>query len=129
VTAHMMSVVEKKKTVLVVDDQPKLIRFIEISLKLAGFDVISATSGEEALNLVRSANPDIILLDILMPGMDGFQVLRQLRTFSQVPVIAFSASPANREPATRLGANDFMPKPFQPEEMLRRIEALLDGRP
>lgn len=115
----------KKQCVLVVDDHPKVLRFIEIDLKLCGFEVITATSGNEALELVNSTKPDIVLLDIIMPGMDGFEVLRKLRDFTQLPVIAFSASPGNYDEAMRLGANDFVAKPFQPDEMVKRIKALL----
>jgi two-component system KDP operon response regulator KdpE len=115
----------KKQCVLVVDDHPKVLRFIEIDLKLRGFEVITTTSGSEALELVKSAKPDIMLLDIIMPEMDGFEVLEKLRNFTQLPVIAFSASPGNYRDAMRLGANDFMPKPFQPDEMVRKIKALL----
>jgi two-component system, OmpR family, KDP operon response regulator KdpE len=120
-----MNAEEKKQCVLVVDDHPKVLRFIEIDLKLRGFEVITTTSGSEALELVKSAKPDIMLLDIIMPEMDGFEVLKKVRSFTQLPVIAFSASPANYEDAMRLGANDFMPKPFQPDEMVRRIKTLL----
>jgi len=115
----------KKQCVLVVDDHPKVLRFIEIDLRLCGFEVITTTSGSEALELVKSARPDIMLLDIIMPEMDGFEVLKKLRDFAQLPVIAFSASPGNYHDAMRLGANDFMPKPFQPDEMVRRIKVLL----
>jgi two-component system KDP operon response regulator KdpE len=115
----------KKQCVLVVDDHAKVLRFIEIDLRLRGFDVMTTSSGNEALELVKSAKPDIMLLDIIMPGIDGFEVLRKLRDFTQLPVIAFSASPGNYEEAMRLGANDFVPKPFQPDEMVRRIKTLL----
>jgi len=111
--------------VLVVDDHPKVLRFIEIDLKLRGFEVVTTTSGSEAVELVKSAKPDIVLLDIIMPGIDGFEVLKKLRDFTQLPVIAFSASPGNYQDAMRLGANDFMAKPFQPDEMVKRIKALL----
>ena len=115
----------KKPCVLVVDDHPKVLRFIEIDLKLRGFEVVTTTSGSEALELVKSGKPDIVLLDIIMPGMDGFEVLKKLRDFTQLPIIAFSASPGNYQDAMRLGANDFMAKPFQPDEMVKRIKALL----
>lgn len=116
----------KKLRVLVVDDQPMVLKFIAIDLKLHGYDVIAVSSGEEALELVKSANPDIMLLDIIMPGIDGFEVLRQLRSFSRIPVITFSASASNYHDAIRLGANDFITKPFQPEEMEKRIAALIN---
>jgi len=120
-----MNNTEKKPIVLVVDDHPKVLRFIEIDLKLRGFEVVTTLSGEEALEFVKAKKPDIMLLDIIMPEMDGFEVLKQLRAFSQLPVIAFSASHTNRDDAMRLGANDFITKPFHPDEMVRRIEAFL----
>jgi two-component system KDP operon response regulator KdpE len=121
-----MNHIQKKKRVLVVDDHPKVLRFIEIDLKLRGYEVVTATSGEEALELVKSRKPSIMLLDIIMPGVDGLEVLKQLRTYSQLPVIAFSTSPGERDDALRLGADDFMPKPFEPTGMVRKIEALLN---
>ncbi len=123
-----MNKAEKKQCVLVVDDHPKVLRFIEIDLKLRGFKVITTTSGEEALELVKSAKPDIVLLDIIMPGIDGFAVLKELRTFTKLPVIAFSASPGNQDEALRLGADDFMHKPFDPDDMVRKIKALLRSK-
>ena len=114
-----------KQCVLVVDDHPKVLRFMEIDLKLRGFRVVTTTSGPEALELVKSAKPDIVLLDMIMPGIDGFEVLRRLRAFTQLPVIAFSASPGSYDDAMSLGANDFVTKPFQPDEMVGKIKALL----
>jgi DNA-binding response OmpR family regulator len=117
--------ITRKQCVLVVDDHPKVLRFIEIDLKLRGYEVMTALSGEEALALVKAACPDIMLLDIIMPDMDGLEVLKRLRCFSQLPVITFSASAGNYHDAIRCGASDFMTKPFEPDEMARRIEALL----
>jgi CheY-like chemotaxis protein len=114
-----------KKCILVVDDHPKVLAFIAIDLKLRGFSVSTATSGEEALKKMDSEKPDIILLDILMPGMSGFDVLEKLREYSQIPVIAFSASPENHEPAIRAGANIFIHKPFDPDDMARKIGELV----
>ena len=120
-----MSDIKKKRSVLVVDDEQKLLRFVEISLRIRGFDVVTTTSGQEALDLVKSAKPDIMLLDVIMPGIDGFQVLKELRTFTGLPVIVFSASPGNQEKALQLGANDFMPKPFDADELVRRIKKIV----
>lgn len=120
-----MSKTEKKKRVLIVDDHPKVLTFIEIDLKLRGFEVVCASCGKEALEMVSTAKPDIVLLDMIMPGMDGSEVLQELRTFTDLPVIAFSASPGNQDTALRLGANDFIHKPFDPDDMVRRIRALL----
>jgi two-component system KDP operon response regulator KdpE len=120
-----MNDIERKRRVLVVDDHPKVLRFIEIGLKLRGYEVMTTVSGEEALGLVKSGKTDIMLLDIIMPGIDGFEVLRKLRGFTQLPVIAISASSENHASALNLGANDFMTKPFEPDEMVNRINALL----
>jgi len=121
-----MTETAKKKLVLVVDDHPKVLKFIEIDLKLRGFEVVSSTSGKEALELLRSRKPDIVLLDMIMPGIDGFGMLKALRTFTDLPVIAFSASPGNQDEALRLGADDFVHKPFDPDDMARRIKAFVE---
>jgi two-component system, OmpR family, KDP operon response regulator KdpE len=115
----------KKPCILVVDDNPQVLRFVEIDLKLRGFTVITTTFGKKALDLVKSVKPDIMLLDIVMPGTDGFTVLKELRTFTKLPVVAFSASPGNQDEALRLGADDFLNKPFESDDLERRINALL----
>jgi two-component system KDP operon response regulator KdpE len=126
----LMNTEDKKLRVLVVDDHPEVLRFIEIDLRIRGFEITAASSGDEALKLVESPRPDIMLLDLVMSGMDGFEVLETLRMFSQLPVITFSASPGNEQGAMRLGANDFMAKPFQPDEAADRIRTLLSrGQP
>ena len=118
---------DKKKFVLVVDDQPKLLKFIEIDLKLRGFDVITTSDPEEALALIKEANPDIALLDMVMPRMNGFEVIRKIRAENDhLPIIAFSASPGNQDAAMEAGADDFMHKPFDPDVMARRITKLLE---
>jgi two-component system KDP operon response regulator KdpE len=116
--------IAKRKRVLVVDDQLPLLKFIEVKLRLCGCEVITASSGREALELARSAKPDIMLLDIIMPGMDGFEVLRELRTFTELPVIVLSARPCSSNQAMSLGANSFIHKPFDPEELVKRIKVL-----
>lgn len=116
----------KDQLVLIVDDHKEVLRFMEIGLKHHGFEVITATSGVEALELIQSREPQIMLLDIVMPMMNGLEVLRQLRTFSSMPVIAFSATPENHDDALNYGANDFMAKPFYPEQMIGRIKALIN---
>jgi DNA-binding response OmpR family regulator len=120
-----MIITSKKPSVLVVDDHPRVLRFIEISLKLHGFEVRTADCGENALALLKTNRPDIMLLDIIMPGISGLEVLSQTRSFTRMPVIAFSASSDNHFDAIRLGANDFLTKPFEPDEMVRKIEAQL----
>ena len=114
-----------KIRVLVVDDEPGVLRFVKSGLSLAGFDVTTANSGEEALQFARIVNPDIMLLDILMVPMSGFDVLSQLRTFSRVPVIVFTARSDIGAMAVKEGANGFLAKPFKPEELVRKITETL----
>lgn len=116
----------RKQRVLVVDDDPRIIRFIRASLMAHGYDVLTATNGEEALEVVRMNPPDIMLLDIRLPVKDGFEVLQELRTFSSMPVIAFSANSSVSKQALSLGANDFISKPFTPDEMITRTRAILN---
>ncbi len=113
------------KKVLLVDDEPAIVKVIGIKLRVSGFTVITASNGSEALDIVKTSQPDIMLLDIIMPGIDGFEVLKRLREVSSLPVIVFSARPENAQKARGLGANDFLSKPFDVDEMVKRIEKLL----
>jgi two-component system KDP operon response regulator KdpE len=116
----------RKQRVLVVDDDPRIIRFIRASLMAHGYDVLTAINGEEALEVVKMNTPDIMLLDIRLPVKDGFEVLQELRTFSSMPVIAFSANGSVSKQALSLGANDFISKPFIPDEMITRTRSILN---
>jgi two-component system KDP operon response regulator KdpE len=116
-----------KKIILIVDDQPRMLRFMEIELRLSGFEVITTTSGVEALEIARSGRPDLMILDILMPEIDGYEVLRQLRGFSDLPVIAVSASITNSAKALELGANSFFAKPFRANDIVPKINAFLEA--
>jgi two-component system KDP operon response regulator KdpE len=115
-----------RKKVLVVDDETPILRFVDASLKIAGYDVITTDSGEEALQLVKQEHPDILLLDIFMVPLSGFDVLHRLRKFSEVPVIAFSARSFVSDQALEMGASDFISKPFKPDELERRIRNILE---
>lgn len=117
----------KKRVVLVVDDDESILKIVRISLKVFGYSVITANSGEEALRLVEREKPDIMLLDVLMPEMDGLETLKRLRTVSDIPVIVFSARSSSREEALKRGANDFIAKPFTPERLAQKISAVLDA--
>jgi DNA-binding response OmpR family regulator len=119
---------EIRKKVLLVDDERAIRKVLSIKLKISGYDVVAASSGREALEQIESACPNVMLLDVIMPGIDGFEVLRRLRTFSELPVIVLSARPENAQKALSLGANDFMAKPLDFDDMMRRIERLLDHR-
>jgi DNA-binding response OmpR family regulator len=114
-----------KTRILVVDDDDRIRRFVRLNLTLSGYDVTEAASGEEAIKQLETDKPDMMLLDMLMPVMDGFQVLKRLRAVSGLPVIAFSAHTFAAEEALCLGANDFLGKPFNPDELLSRIKRLL----
>jgi len=114
-----------KMCVLVVDDDVKILRFLSSSLRLAGYEVVTTISGEEALQLVKSENPNVMILDILMSPVDGFEVLKRLRATSKLPVIAISAHASSAEEALNLGANSFLPKPFRPDELIKRIESVI----
>jgi two-component system, OmpR family, KDP operon response regulator KdpE len=126
-TTSSQGVISKVR-VLVVDDDVKILRFIGASLRLNGYDVTTITRGEEALKLAGSGKADIIVLDILMPVMDGFEVLRKLRSVSELPVIVISANVSAAEKALSLGANDFLAKPFLPDELIKRIGALKEHK-
>ncbi len=116
----------KRFRILIVDDEERILRFLTSKLKASGYDVVTAQNGLEALDRITSQQPDLVVLDLLLPKMHGFDVLRELRSFSSVPVIILSAlgADAERIKGLRLGADDYMPKPFNPDELLARIEAV-----
>jgi DNA-binding response OmpR family regulator len=119
--------VETKKHVLVVDDEPGIVNVLRIKLRLHGYEVITTTSGAEAIEIIRTQKPDIVLLDILMPGVTGMDVLDRVRTFSQVPIVVFTAKPDIVQYAMNLGANGSISKPFDPDQLVAKIEAVLLG--
>lgn len=112
--------------VLVVDDEVRIVNFLVSKLKASGYEVLSAANGRAGLEQVKAQEPDLIVLDLLMPKMDGLEMLRQLRSFSTVPVIILTAkgADADRIQGLQLGADDYMPKPFNPDELVARIEAI-----
>jgi two-component system response regulator MprA len=111
----------------VVDDEAGILSFVKISLSMAGYEVITTTRGEEGLRLVETAKPDIMLLDILMTPVTGFDVLEKLRPSSQLPVIVFTAKSDFGERAMKEGANGYLTKPFMPEQLVNKIEEVLNG--
>jgi two-component system KDP operon response regulator KdpE len=115
-----------KFRVLLVDDEPRITKFLKIKLKGSGYAVLTAESGEEALEQVLAQEPDLVVLDIIMPGMDGFETLKQLRAISGIPVIILSAKGENTDKITGLdlGADDYLAKPFSADELVARIEAI-----
>jgi DNA-binding response OmpR family regulator len=118
---------EESKLILVVDDEPRMRRFMRMNLDLEGYRVIEADNGLEAVDRVREDLPDLVLLDVMMPEMDGFEALRLIRQTSNVPVIMLTvkADEEDRIKGLELGADDYVTKPFSPRELASRIKAVL----
>jgi two-component system response regulator ArlR len=114
-----------KQRVLLIDDEDRIVNFLAMKLKISGYEVFCADEGEKGLELAKTAEPDLMLLDIIMPGIDGVEVLRRLRQFSNMPVIVLSAKDNISAEVLRLGANSVMSKPFNPDELMSRIRTLL----
>ncbi|MCD6424810.1 MAG: response regulator transcription factor [Anaerolineales bacterium] len=113
--------------ILAVDDEQRMVRFIQLNLEQDGFEVVTAYNGKEALEQVRTQLPDLILLDIMMPDINGFEVLKKIREVNNVPVIMLTAKGEedDRIQGLELGADDYITKPFSPRELVSRIRAVL----
>jgi two-component system KDP operon response regulator KdpE len=117
----------RDKLILIVDDEPRLVTFMRVNLEAEGCRIISADNGRKALERVREDMPDAVLLDIMMPGLDGFETLRRLREFSAVPVVILTAKDEedDRIRGLELGADDYIGKPFSHRELVSRLRAVL----
>ncbi len=127
---------QSKQTILVVDDEPRMVRFVKMNLDLEGYITLEANDGLQALEKVRDHNPDLVLLDVEMPGMDGFETLARVREISDAAVIMLTvrSDEEDRVKGLDLGADDYVTKPFSPRELSSRIRAVLrrfetPGRP
>ncbi len=123
----MMDTRIRDRRILVVDDEERMVRFIRLNLEHDGFQVIEAFRGAQAIDKLRSGLPDLILLDVMLPDIDGFEVLRMIREISSVPVIMLTAKGEedDRVRGLELGADDYITKPFSPRELVSRVRAVL----
>lgn len=115
------------RAILVVDDEQAIVRILHLRLVTAGYTVRTASGGEEALTLLSAEPVDLVILDVTMPGMDGFATLRQIRRTSRVPVIMLTGwtRATEKVQALRDGADDYLTKPFNPDELVARVAAVL----
>ena len=113
--------------ILVVDDEPRYLALVQINLETAGYSVITAMDGQQAVDAVAAEKPDIVLLDVMMPVMDGFTACERIREFSSVPIIILTAKGEERDRVRGLdaGADDYIVKPFSAQELLARVRAVL----
>lgn len=111
--------------ILIVDDQPQFRRALRVALALKGYEIREAANGVDALSLMRNEAPDLVLVDWLMPGMDGSGLCRAIRTRSDVPIIVITSRRDARAEALAVGANDYLTKPFAVDELLVHIESAL----
>lgn len=117
----------KKTTILAADDDPQLLRLVTRNLQLEGYDVIAVSDGQQALEQIETSVPDLILLDVMMPRLDGFSVSQRVREFSAVPIIIVTArgQDSDKVRGLDLGADDYLTKPFSVGELLARVRAVL----
>ncbi|PZX04935.1 DNA-binding response OmpR family regulator [Psychrobacillus insolitus] len=114
-------------TILVVDDELEMRNLIALHLQQSGFDVVQAENGNDAIKIVRSSNIDLVLLDVMMPNKDGFQVCQELREFTSIPIVFLTALDAKDDlvKGLKLGGDDYVVKPFTAIELTARIDAIL----
>lgn len=121
------------RRILVVDDEIYILHILEFSLSMEGYEVVTASDGNEAVKKLKECNPDMVVLDVMMPGLDGFAVCREIRANEAsraIPVILLSAKgrSVDREAGLAAGADDYIVKPFSPRHLLERIRELFEAR-
>ena len=119
-----------KKKILIVDDEPDILKLTSLRLKKLGYDVLTAVDGKEALDAIRSETPDLVLLDLLLPIMDGAEVCKRVKNdkkLRHIPIILFTAhsDTMTAEKAKSFGADGYIVKPFDPEELMNKIGQIL----
>jgi len=123
----MQESLQKTNTILVIEDNQDMLQLLRRILELEGYHVVLATNGASGMNLLRDSKPDLVLLDIMMPGPDGYMTLESIRQYSSVPVIMVTAKLETEalQKALDLGADDYVKKPFRPAVLLARVKAKL----
>ena len=126
-TEEMQGETDSRQRILVADDEASIRRILETRLKMVGYEVVVAEDGEEAVNVFNKTNPDLIVLDVMMPKMDGYGVTREIRRTSDVPIIILTAlgDVSERITGLELGADDYVEKPFDTKELVARVKAVL----
>jgi len=119
------------KKILIVDDEPEIVKMVTLRLKASGYEILSGTTGEDALKLTKEQNPDLILLDVMMPPPNGFKVCRTLKDdpdYKHIPIILLTAKATESDQfwGTESGADDYVTKPYNAEELLEKIKKLLE---
>ena len=124
---ELQNELDARQRILVADDEASIRRILETRLKMVGYDVVVAEDGEEAVNVFNKTNPDLVVLDVMMPKMDGYGVTREIRRTSDVPIIILTAlgDVSERITGLELGAADYVIKPFSPKELEARVKAVL----
>ncbi|WDP89864.1 MAG: response regulator [Desulfobacter sp.] len=122
-----------KETILIVDDEEDILELIKFNLKSEGYNIVQAMTGEEAIKIAKQSSPDLMVLDLMLPGIDGLEVTRYLKnneTTAEIPIVMLTAKGEESDIVTglELGANDYMSKPFSPRELTARIRAILRRR-
>ncbi|MBI2864992.1 MAG: response regulator transcription factor [Chloroflexi bacterium] len=117
----------KKAVILVVDDDPRYVQLVRVNVNASGYRVLTATDGATAVKMVETMQPDLVILDVMMPGLDGYEVCRRIREFSLVPIILLTArgEQYHKLQGFRSGADDYVTKPFGAQELIARMEAIL----
>ncbi len=116
-----------KAKILVVDDEPRIVEVLKLYLEKDSYQVVTASDGRQAVELARKEKPDLIILDLMLPGIDGLEVCRQVRSVSNIPIIMLTArtEDADKLVGLELGADDYITKPFSPREVVARVKAVL----
>ncbi len=122
-----------KETILIVDDEEDIIELIKYNLKTEGYSILTALAGEQAIKIAKQSRPDLMVLDLMLPGMDGFEVTRYLRSHEEtqdMPIVILTAKGEESDVITglELGANDYISKPFSPKVLIARIRSILRRR-